>query len=130
MAQCTFSTKPKRGCPDSASFCAKKVLEGVPITETGRLQFPDGSFANGGAMKIAPVGLAFRSAPSASIREASRLAILSTHVHPEAVDGAAIIAACIAFLTKVEPSELDVLGLLAEATAVCETASMKEKIEI
>ena len=27
---------------------------------SGRLGFPEGSFANGGAMRIAPVGLAYR----------------------------------------------------------------------
>ena len=34
----------------------------VDYQNSGRLGFPEGSFANGGAMQIAPIGLAYRSA--------------------------------------------------------------------
>jgi len=36
-------------------------------------------------MRITPIGLAFRNASDAQLYEAARLAVLSTHVHPNAV---------------------------------------------
>lgn len=87
MANSIFR-EPIRGCPYSAKAVAKAVCRGKDISKTGCLQFENGSFANGGAMKIAPIGLAYHNASADVLREASRLAVLSTHVHPEAVDGA------------------------------------------
>jgi len=51
---------PERGYPESAKMSMVAVQLGVDPILTGRLAFPDGSFANGGAMRIAPVGIAFR----------------------------------------------------------------------
>jgi hypothetical protein len=39
-------------------------------------------------IKIAPVGLAFRNATDEELHTAVKWAIVSSHVHPEAVDGA------------------------------------------
>lgn len=46
-----------RGLPDSAQKVLNDVHDGMSITITGRQSFPDGSFANGGAMRISPIGL-------------------------------------------------------------------------
>ena len=71
------------------------------------------SFANGGAMRIAPVGLSFRDASPSEIRAACAAALLATHVHPEAVDGAAVIAMAIAHCMGVQrPDDLDVPAML------------------
>ena len=37
---------------------------GAKAADTGRLARPEGSFGNGGAMRIAPVGLAYRWHPN------------------------------------------------------------------
>ena len=55
---------------------------------TGRTEFPQGSYANGGAMRISPVGLAFRNANDTQLLHAARMAVISSHVHNEAVDAA------------------------------------------
>ena len=52
--------------------------------------YPEGSYANGGVMRIAPVGLAFRNASNDQLHSAVVSALLCTHVHPEAIDGAYI----------------------------------------
>jgi poly(ADP-ribose) glycohydrolase ARH3 len=89
---------PKRGYPDTAMQVMKAVLQGVDYRKTGTLSFPTGSFANGGAMRIAPVGVAFRNATDDQLYEAVRLAIISSHVHPEAIDGAWLQAKAISWM--------------------------------
>ena len=64
-------------------ICSPQVLEGASLLQTGRALFASGSFANGGAMRIAPIGVAFRSADSANFLQAVRNAIVSSHVHEE-----------------------------------------------
>ena len=116
LHQAAFSTHvPQRYYPSSASRVHAALLAGaekdsgkggvggverVAYTETGRLVFPDGSWANGGAMRIAPVGLAFRHASPAALRRAVEAAIVSTHVHPSAIDAAVVQAAAVALLSR------------------------------
>jgi ADP-ribosylglycohydrolase len=49
--------------------------------------FPTGSFANGGIMRISPVGVAFQNASPEELKEAVKWAIISSHVNDEAIDG-------------------------------------------
>ncbi|CAF3152008.1 unnamed protein product [Rotaria sp. Silwood2] len=46
-------------------------------------------------MRIAPLALAFRDASDEQLYEAVRMAIISSHVHPEGIDGAFILAKAI-----------------------------------
>ena len=51
-----------RGYGGSACETLTALRDGaVDYTSSGTRGFPEGSFANGGAMRIAPVGLAYRS---------------------------------------------------------------------
>ncbi|CAF2577878.1 unnamed protein product [Rotaria sp. Silwood2] len=91
-----WSTGIKRGYPDSAQASMQCVLDGkTDYRECGRISFPDGSYANGGAMRIAPVALAFRDASDEQLYEAVRMSIISSHVHPEGIDGALVLAKAI-----------------------------------
>ena len=47
------------------------------------------------------------------LREAVRLAIVSSHVHPEAVDGAFLIAKAVALLARETPAAFDPLLFLS-----------------
>ncbi len=57
--------------------------------------FPDGSFGNGAAMRVAPVGLFFHDHPE-RLLEAARLSALPTHSHPLAIDSARLQALAVA----------------------------------
>ncbi len=64
------------------------MLQALALGETtwrdsGRMFLPEGSYANGGAMRIAPVGLAYRYAPKEVLRQAVTDALYCTHVHPQ-----------------------------------------------
>lgn len=49
--------------------------------------YPEGSYANGGVMRIAPVGLVYKDCTNEQLMAAVTDALLCTHVHPEAIDG-------------------------------------------
>eukprot|EP00741_Cyanophora_paradoxa_P020289 tig00021244_g19583.t1 len=83
---------------------AKKVMEalkaGASYKDTGIMFIPEGSLANGGAMRIGPVGLAFRNAPHAVLYRAVHDAVMCTHRHAEGIDGAFVQAAAVASLAR------------------------------
>jgi poly(ADP-ribose) glycohydrolase ARH3 len=59
--------------------------------------FPGGSFGNGAAMRVAPVGLAFHH-DLERLRDQAAQSARVTHLHPLAVDAAIIVAAAISIL--------------------------------
>jgi ADP-ribosylglycohydrolase len=60
-------------------------------TEAAALFHGQGSFGNGSAMRVAPLGAYFADDPE-RITEQARLSSIPTHCHPEAVAGAVAIA--------------------------------------
>jgi poly(ADP-ribose) glycohydrolase ARH3 len=98
---------PFRGCPPTAAKVMQLVHEGVPIEKTGlppHFPFAGGSFANGGAMRIAPLAIAYREADAAQLRIAVEAATISSHRHPEAVDFAVVQAACVQWMLTAPPT--------------------------
>ena len=69
----------------------------------GSLFGGQGSFGNGAAMRIVPVGLFFRDAPD--LYKKARLSASVTHAHPIGVDGAAVLARAVAQAAKLDPRE-------------------------
>lgn len=64
--------------------------------------FPGGSFGNGAAMRVAPVGLFFHEDLDQVWEEARRSA-LPTHQHPLGIEGAQLLALAVALLVR-EPT--------------------------
>ncbi len=84
--------------------------------------FPGGSFGNGAAMRVAPVGLLFSHDPQ-RVREEAALSAAATHLHPLGIDGAVIVAAAIAYVLR-EP-EFEAKAFYAELTASAQTEEFK-----
>lgn len=98
--------------------------------ECGRIAFPDGSFANGGAMRIVPVALAFRNASDEQLYEAVRMAIISSHVHPEGIDGAFVLAKAVILALQCESIDaFDPLEFLNRLQSIARTEGMREQIK-
>ena len=121
---------PKRGCPDSAEAIIKALDSGADPRNTGTIAFPDGSFANGGAMKIGPVGVICRDVDDETLYSSVTSAILATHVHPEAIDGAYIIAKAVVYLLRTSVESFDPSKFLHELEDSCRTAEMKKRISL
>ena len=61
--------------------------------------FKEGSFANGGAMRISPIGIVWRDVEDeVELAHAVFKAIESSHVHPQSMDGALLVVKLIAMM--------------------------------
>ena len=82
------------------------ILEAVRLGGDWRLLaatlFPGGSYGNGAAMRVAPVGLFFHDDLDRAWEEA-RLSAWPTHQHPLGIEGAQLLAIAVALLVR-EPT--------------------------
>lgn len=120
----------RRGYGAAAHMVMGALLNGADYRTTGRIQFPNGSFGNGGAMRIAPVGLTYRHASDELLREAVEAALVCTHVHPEAIDGAFVQAKAVATLATTDPHGFDRRGLVEKLIGQSTTFVVQRKLEI
>ena len=100
-----FEREPARGYgagpPTVFSLVQRR---GMSYSEAaGSLFGGRGSYGNGAAMRIAPVGLLFHDSPE--LYEKARRSASVTHTHPIGVDGAALLAWAIAQAVKLDPQE-------------------------
>lgn len=126
-----FAAEPRRGYGPAVSHILSMLEAGHDYRNTGRAVYPEGSFANGGAMRIAPVGLAFCNATDTVLRQAVELALLCTHVHPDAVDGAFIQAKAVSELARTaNPSGFDVARFLSSLISITQSRVLREKLGV
>jgi poly(ADP-ribose) glycohydrolase ARH3 len=87
---------PERGYGQGARRVIEAMAKGKDYRTLAASQFPGGSFGNGAAMRVAPVGLLFADQPE-ELWEQARLSALPTHTHPLGIEGAQILAVAIAW---------------------------------
>jgi poly(ADP-ribose) glycohydrolase ARH3 len=122
--------EPRRGYGAAAHHVMRALQSGADCRQTGRSQFPQGSFGNGGVMRIAPVGLAYRHAPDDVLRRAVEAALLCTHVHPEAIDAAFVQAKAVALAATASTTQLDPRQLIQTVLDLSEEFVVGRKLEI
>ena len=98
-----FMREPWRGYASGPPNVFSRVERyGMPYAEAAKGLFGgQGSFGNGAAMRIAPVGLFYHDAPD--LYERARQSASVTHAHPIGVDGAAVLAWAIARAVELDP---------------------------
>ena len=102
--------------------------DGGDYRGTGRFQ-SQGSYGNGGAMRIAPVGLAYRHAGDDERRKPLKTRSFCTHVHPEAIDGALVQAKAVATAATANVAALDSDAMIQSLRAICRTEVMAAKLD-
>lgn len=120
-----------RGIPPTAKLVMQATRDGVPAQKSGlppHFPYAAGSFANGGAMRIAPLAIAYRSANPGDLRDAVEEVVLSSHRHPEAVDFAVVQAAAVQYCLGIQPKDFNAPQLLADLAARCQTSAMREAV--
>jgi len=111
----------------------RRVRAGNDAMEDGRdyqsvtaKHFPGGSFGNGAAMRVAPVGIFFRGDPQ-EVLDQSRLSALPTHIHPLGIEGAQLLALAVAHASNVERFDRD--AFFADLLQHCQSSEYRAKLK-
>ncbi|MEV6507559.1 ADP-ribosylglycohydrolase family protein [Streptomyces sp. NPDC051642] len=87
-----YERDPNRGYGPSMHSILRRIGDGEDWQAVTTGQFGgQGSYGNGAAMRVAPLGAWFRDDLKVAVEQA-RLSALTTHAHPEAVAGAIAVA--------------------------------------
>jgi poly(ADP-ribose) glycohydrolase ARH3 len=82
---------PDRGYGQGARKVLRAMSKGKDWKKVAANHLPGGSFGNGAAMRVAPVGLLFANSPD-ELWEQARLSALPAHTHPLGIEGAQLLA--------------------------------------
>jgi len=86
-----FRRDPDRGYGRMARKILEEISMGAPWEEVSRSAFGGGSFGNGAAMRVGPLGGYFSDEIESIPEQATRSARV-THYHPEGIAGAVVVA--------------------------------------
>lgn len=104
-----YEKEPWRGYGSGPPRIFRSIRQGANWrAELDKKFFPGGSYGNGSAMRVAPIGLLFCDSPI-ELRKAAYESSRITHSHPLALEGAALEAYAVALALKDEQSILDKL---------------------
>jgi poly(ADP-ribose) glycohydrolase ARH3 len=124
-----FNREPWRGYASGPPIIFQLVEKsGCTYEEAAHHLFDgQGSLGNGAAMRVAPLGLFFHSAPDLYGRAVVSAAV--THAHPLAQDGAAIQAAAVAMAVPLNPHKpFPRDAFLRRLLALARTPQLKERL--
>jgi poly(ADP-ribose) glycohydrolase ARH3 len=95
-----------RGYGPGAYGVLMALRGGAPWYEpAARLFGGSGSYGNGAAMRVAPIGLFFQNADIATLREAAERSSIITHTHLLGREGAVMQAAAVAAALRLDPAD-------------------------
>jgi poly(ADP-ribose) glycohydrolase ARH3 len=124
-----FLREPWRGYASGPPTVFSMVSDlGISYTEAAsRLFGGTGSFGNGAAMRIGPVGAFYYDSPR--LYEQVRIASAVTHAHPVGIDGAAVLAKAVALAVGLTPSKsLSATKIAVELITFARTDVITEKL--
>ena len=126
---CAEHFDPERGYGRSANEILSALKNGADYTKTGTMLFSGGSYGNGAAMRIAPVGLFCGDMEPDLYRATVYDSVRATHDHDEAIDGALVMAVAIGRLSR-NPDRLlpDVSLFLRDLASYCRTMEMRSSV--
>lgn len=91
--------------------------------------YPGGSFGNGAAMRVAPIGLLYYDEPE-KLRDVVLKASMITHSHALAIEGAILQAYAVSLAIAMRFPDLDRRGFLTKLRGITKSKEYHEKIEI
>lgn len=109
---------PERGYGPGARRILEQMLAGGDWQSLAATVFPGGSFGNGAAMRVAPIGLLFAD-DLMRVAEQARLSALPTHRHPWGIEGARLFAVAVALAAQGPP--LDRSAFYGQLELHCES---------
>jgi len=106
----------------------RMVRSGIPWNRAARLLYGGaGSFGNGAAMRVAPIGLLFYDDPE-RIREIAYKSAELTHTHTLGKEGAAVQAYAVALAVQTEKGRLNPEGFIEKLIRYTQNNVYREKL--
>jgi len=125
-----YELEPFRGYGPGPPYIFRLMKAGAAWDEVAQRLYHGGSYGNGSAMRIAPIGVFYHDNP-AMLREVVYKSSQITHAHNLGKEGAALQAYAIALATNLEPTEAFHQGdFLAKLTSFVQDAVYKEKLNM
>lgn len=122
-----WRAEPQRGYGSNIVLAFGNVWRGMPWDEAAGRQFGgEGSYGNGGAMRVAPVAL-WEYPDLDETVELARKTVKVTHTHPVGVDGAVVQAVAAYHALRDDFSQDD---LLADLDRLIQTDRFRFKLEL
>ncbi|MFC1492253.1 ADP-ribosylglycohydrolase family protein [Nitrospinota bacterium] len=124
-----FEREPWRGYAQGPPAIFLRVRrEGVSCTEAAASLFGgEGSFGNGAAMRITPLGLFF--CRESDLYEKAALSASVTHSHSIGIDGAAVLALSVSQAVGLDPKRrFSSAGFIEPLIRFAKTAAMQKKL--
>lgn len=124
-----FEREPWRGYASGPpTIFATIAQKGMTYVDAAKSLFGGrGSFGNGAAMRIAPIGLLYHD--SLDLYEKVRLSASVTHAHPVGIDGAAAQAKAVSLALHIDPAEeFSPSEFLDGLINFAQTSQMKNKL--
>ena len=118
---------PSRGYGRGARAVLDAMEDGRDYRHIAEQHFPGGSFGNGAAMRVAPVGLVFRNDPR-RLREQARLSAVPTHIHPLGIEGAQLLALAVSLCSAMQ--QFDRSEFFSKLLLACESEDYRAKLEL
>ncbi len=113
---------PRRGFGAGMHRLMRLWDEGVPWEEAAQRLFDGGSYGNGAAMRVAPVGVLFHRDDRA-VYEAAITQARVTHAHPLGQEGAALQALAVAHALRSDPTTFSRDDFLTDLEAALPAAA-------
>jgi poly(ADP-ribose) glycohydrolase ARH3 len=97
---------PSRGYGRGTRVVIEAIEDGRDYRRVAESYFQGGSYGNGAAMRVAPVGLVFRD-DLRKTRDQARTSAVPTHTHPLGIEGAQLLAVAVALASHAEAADLE-----------------------
>ncbi|MFG2904839.1 ADP-ribosylglycohydrolase family protein [Kitasatospora sp. NPDC048286] len=115
-----------RGYGPAANRLLRLIREGGDAERLAAALFDgQGSYGNGAAMRVAPLGAAYAEDPKAVVGPAARTALI-THTHPQAVDGAIAVAVAAAYAARTRTRPMTPDRFLEAVAALTPNGAVKD----
>lgn len=123
-----YYAEPWRGYGPGPPRIFEMIRSGSNWKDVAEKMYPGGSYGNGSAMRIAPIGLLYYDNPS-GLREVACQSSRITHTHVLGTEGAALQAYAVALAVETKSGQLDVDGFLTKLDNFVNAGLYRERVK-
>lgn len=123
-----YYSEPWRGYGPGPPRIFEMIKSGLNRKEVSEKMYPGGSYGNGSAMRIAPIGLFYYDDPG-KLREIAYESSRITHTHVLGMEGAALQAYAVALAVEKESGQLGVEDFLKRLGDFVEAGLYRDKVK-